>query len=225
MILAVVFVSLGLWQLDRLGERRALNEQQEQRLSAPRADLESLLEVEDDPAEVEYRRVIAEGAFDVDSEVLIRSQVYRGTAGFHVVTPLVRPDGTAVLVNRGWVPLPMDTVPVTEASPMLLESRVEGWVHQTQTRPALGPRDPADGVLTVMSRVDIDRIQSQLPYPLDPVYVVLESPSGDLPVPAPLPDFNDDGPHLIYAVQWFGFTVVLVVGFFALARRGIREAS
>ena len=65
---------------------------------------------------------------------------------------------------------------------------VTGWVRPTQTRGALGPSDPVEGRFETMSRVDIDRIQQQVPYELEPVYLsLLDDLEGDLPIAAPRP--------------------------------------
>lgn len=218
--LAALFVSLGFWQLRRLEERRAFNTLGTLRLSAEPVPLNGLLGRGHDPASLEYRRVTVTGRFDVSGEVLVRSQVFRGTAGFHVITPLVGERGIAVLVNRGWVPLGFDHVPVEGAPPPAGEVTIEGWVHLTQMRPSLGPEDPAKGRLTTLSRVDVGRIQQQVDVELAPVYVIATSEWGsELPVPAPEPDFSDDGPHLSYAIQWFGFALIGLIGYVFLARR------
>ena len=133
--------------------------------------------------------------------------------------------GSAILVNRGWVPLTLDTVPVSEAAPSIAEDRTDGWIHLNQERPFLGPQDPPDGVLIHLSRVDIDRIQQQVPYPLDPVYLVRIGENGTLPEPVAEPDFTDEGPHFVYAMQWFGFAVVLMVGYAFLVRRRLSSGS
>ena len=73
------------------------------------------------------------GIFDPGEEVLVRSQVHDGIAGWHVITPLVLADGRAVLVNRGWVPLEMDAVPVPAAPPSG-QVTVTGWVSLTRVR-------------------------------------------------------------------------------------------
>ena len=91
-------------------------------MSAAGSDLDSL----------GHHRALATGTFDPESEVLIRSQVYRDVAGFDVITPLISDDGSAVLVNRGWVPLNMDQVPVTSASPPTGVVTIEGWLSPTQ---------------------------------------------------------------------------------------------
>lgn len=217
---AAVFIRLGFWQLDRLEQRQLENRVGEQRLGSELVELGDLLgrtELENLEA-IEYRRVLVTGEFDTDTEVLIRSQVELGRAGFHVITPLVADDGPSVLVNRGWVPLDMDTPPVDAAPDPGLQT-VEGWVHLTETRPALGREEPP-GDLDVLSRVDIDRIAEQVPYGLAPVYVVATGERTDeLPLPVDAPDFADQGPHLAYAIQWFGFAAVGLVGFYFLLRR------
>lgn len=223
--LASVFVRLGIWQLDRLEGRIAANAVGERRLSAPVVDLADLLaETGKDLETNAYRRVVAVGVFDPQSEVLIRSQVHLGTAGFHVITPLVLEDGTAVLINRGWVPLTLDTVPVSQAPPPDGETTVEGWVELSRERPPLGPTDPETGRLVSMSRVDIERIQDQVEYSLAPVYLVMTGERGVLPAPVSPPTFDDNGPHLGYAIQWFGFAIIGIVGHLFLARRRLRQS-
>ena len=219
-VLAVVFVRLGFWQLDRLEQRQMQNTIGEQRLSAEPAELSALLEetADDDLGSIAYRRALAVGEYDVAEEVLIRSQVELGRAGFHVITPLVFDEGRAVLVNRGWVPMEMDTPPV-DAPPSDDTVEVEGWVHLTEDRPSFGPEDPP-GEADVFNRVDLTRISDQLPYDVAPVYLVATGEGSEqLPITVDPPDFANEGPHLAYAVQWFGFAAVGVIGFYFLLRR------
>lgn len=222
-LLSVVFVRLGFWQLDRLEERRRTNLVGDSRFSEEPISFEKALDAFDGEA-LAYRRVSLDGHFDPDNEVLIRSQVHRGSAGFHVITPLILADGNVVMVNRGWVPLSVDTVPVGPAPPSG-EVSVEGWIQQSQERTTLGPADSEIGRLSTLNRVDLDRIQQQLEYEIAPVYVVMTGESGVLPEVVAPPVFDEEGPHLSYAVQWFGFTVVLLIGYFFLVRRQLRGSS
>lgn len=219
--LAVAFVFLGLWQLDRHHERREANRIGSERISMAPAALEDL---QGSGSALPYRAVTAMGEYRPADEVLIRSQIHLGGAGFHVITPLVLADGTAVLVNRGWVPLALDTPPIAEAAPPPGVITVSGWVAETQTRPALGPTDPGTGRLLTMSRVDIERIDLQVPYELQPVYIVARGEPDRLPAPVRPPRFEDAGPHLGYTIQWFGFAAVGVIGYFFLARKRVRQA-
>jgi surfeit locus 1 family protein len=225
--LAILFINLGFWQLSRLEERRLENAVGESRFAEQPQDLNALLEAAGaDTDTLEFRRAIFTGEYQSADEVLIRSQVYQAVSGFHVVTPLVGEDGTAVLVNRGWVPLDADEVPVTAAPPPEGQVTVTGWIRPAQTRGALGPADPDGGRLVTMNRVAGERIEEQVPYPLEPVYLsALEGAEGELPVPASGPTFDDEGPHLGYAIQWFSFAAIGVVGYIFLMRRAVRRSG
>ena len=227
LVLSVVFVSLGMWQLRRLEERRLANTVERSRFEAEPVDVGLLVPAAGaDLDSLNHHRAVASGTFVPESEVLIRSQVYLDVAGFHVITPLLTEDGSAILVNRGWVPLEMDEVPVDAAPPPTGTVTVEGWLSPTQERQSLGPVDPEGGRLAAMNRVDIERIQEQVPFELSPVYLVaMGERGGELPVPVAPPTFEDEGPHLAYAIQWFAFLVIGLVGYFSLIRRSLRVSS
>jgi surfeit locus 1 family protein len=227
LLVVILFVRLGFWQLDRLEERRLENAVGQARFAEDPVDIAALLDsVGADVESLEYRRAVATGVFYPEDELLVRSQVYRSTAGFHVITPLVGESSAAILVNRGWVSLGLDQVPATEAPPPPGKVTVEGWVHLSQERPPLGPVDPEEGRLTTTSRVDISRIQQQMEMALAPVYLVLIGEgSGDLPISVRPPFFDDDGPHLAYAIQWFAFALIGLVGYLFLVRKQLGRST
>ena len=221
-VLAVLFVNLGLWQLDRRQERAIENTVMTARLANEALSLDDLLAaVGDDVSSLEYRPVEVTGTYRPDLEFLIRNQTNRyGVAGFDVITPLeYRPD-RFVLVNRGWVPLEMDRPPVG-ASPPSGEVTVTGVVRLTQLRPSIGPVEP-EGQLEVASRIDIARLSRQIPGDLAPVWIQSTVETGAYPEILEIPAFDDPGPHLMYAIQWFAFALIGVVGYGFLVRR---EAS
>jgi surfeit locus 1 family protein len=223
-VIAVVFISLGFWQLGRLDERQLENAVAMSRYQAPPEDLSVLLQsAGDDYESLRYRRATVSGTYDASGEVLTRNQVYQDQAGFHVVDPLIRPDGGAVLVNRGWVPLALDSPPIEQALPPDGEVSIVGWINPSQTRPALGPVDPPEGNVSILNRIDIARIQKQVGEQLDPVYLVLEGTDNQLPVALPPPVFDNDGNHLAYAIQWFGFALIGLVGYGFLIRKSLSK--
>ena len=83
-----------------------------------------------------------------------------------------------------------------------------------------------DGPVEEVRRVEIDRIAAQLPGPVLPVYLDLiesDPPVGTAdPIPVPAPEL-DEGPHLSYAVQWFIFSVCVVVGWALAVRTSTRN--
>ncbi len=138
-VIAAVFVRLGFWQLDRLEERRAAERHRPGETGGRARRLPDLLaEAGDDLESIEFRRVVVEGTYDSSREVLIRSQVELAQAGFHVITPLRTDQGWSVLVNRGWVPLPMDTA-AGRAGAGARRGRQQGWVASDRDATSAGP--------------------------------------------------------------------------------------
>jgi surfeit locus 1 family protein len=209
--IVVLFVNLGFWQLRRLDERRARNDLVESRMEAP------VVPVLEADGPLEFRRVSAEGRYDADGEVLVRSRSLNGSPGRWVLTPLVLDSGTAVVVNRGFVPNGTD-VPRPPAG----EQRVEGVLRATEERGSIGPRDPAEGTLSELARADLGRIQQQYDREVFPLYLQRLDDSTEVPFAIPAPEL-DEGPHLGYAVQWFLFATVGLVGWPILLRRAAQE--
>ncbi|HEX5672010.1 MAG TPA: SURF1 family cytochrome oxidase biogenesis protein [Acidimicrobiia bacterium] len=219
--LVVAFINLGFWQLGRWQERKLNNQVLAARLAEEPLPLAQLLEsAGPDFPSLDYRRAKTEGQFQPDHELLVRSQVQDGVAGFHVVTPLLLAEGSAILVNRGWVPLTMDTVPSPAAPPRGVVS-VSGWLRMGEGRASPGAIPDNDDMVT---RIEVALLEDRLPWDLLPLYLVAEGGALDrLPTPLARPDLDDEGPHLAYAVQWFAFTIIGVVGYFFLLRRAIKH--
>jgi cytochrome oxidase assembly protein ShyY1 len=221
----VLFVNLGLWQLRRLDERRDRNADIEERSAQPVAPVTEVVDPDAGFGEVGdlvYRRASADGRYDPEGEVRIRSRSLDGRPGVWVVTPLRLDDGTAVAVNRGFVPLSTE-VP----APPDGEVEVTGLLFATQERQGIGPQDPTGGRLDELSRLDLDRLQQQYGADLFPLWLQLAESDppleeGGLPVPLPEPE-QDEGPHLSYAMQWFLFATIGAVGWPLVLRRAAAE--
>src|SRR5258708_6022169 len=100
--IAIVCVRLGFWQLDRLGQRRARNAILAARLALPPLTVDR----ETSPDSARQRRLIARGVYDFAGELIGAGRSFDGTPGLALVTPLRLKDGSAVFVDRGWVPSP-----------------------------------------------------------------------------------------------------------------------
>ena len=214
--MVMLLVSLGLWQLRRLEERKITNQVGLARNAAYPLDLELMVSgagTETDT--LEYRRATTRGRWNVSYEVYVRSQVREGRSGLWVVTPLMLADDRAVMVNRGWIPVELDR---EEAAPPAGEVEVSGVVRASRPRPRLGPED-RPGIEDTIARVDLSVLDRFVPYPLLGVYLEESSAnSAGWPLRLAEPTFDDQGSHLVYAVQWFSFAVVGLVGYGALIR-------
>lgn len=217
-IFCAASILLGFWQTDRAKEQAAVNEVLAGRLASDPVPLEALIldGVEQADEDLLGWPVSISGTWVAEEQVLIRGRALEGTPGFWVVAPLLTDEGFAVLVNRGWVGLEFDDPLDGRLTPT--DPTVEGITTPGERHTGVGPQDPADGHLSVLGILDIDRIGSQAGLDLEPVVVQSTSETGE-PVPLPLPDTDDPGPHIAYAIQWFGFAAVGAIGFLALAGR------
>lgn len=241
LILAILFTSLGFWQLRRLEHRRANNALLTSRMAQTPQPLQNLITTyrtdvsQFDNQSIAYRPTIVTGRYDTANEVLLRTtDNYEGQPGFYILTPLVlennQDDSTssrqAVLVMRGWVPFELNTPPVKEATPPAGEVTVEGMVYPETKRPTgflsgLTPKDPP-GKLVITAYTDSTRLEEQMPYDLLPVYIRLETQTPAQPDRVPLKPEGlelSEGSHLGYAIQWFAFTLIGITGYVLLIRR------
>ena len=203
-------VRLGFWQLDRLDQRRALNAMLSERLGAAALPVR---DVARDASTAAFRRAKASGTYDVANEFALAGRTRQGSPGANIVTPLrVAGTDTAVLVNRGWVYAP-DAMTVNFARWREPDAAsVSGYLVAIErgTRGAVSGRSSA----RVVRRLDVDSLAARLPYPVMPfVLVAVEPATAADTVPARLPaPVLDEGPHLGYAIQWFAFALIGVVG-------------
>ena len=209
----LLFVRLGLWQLDRLDEKQARNDLIAARADGEPVDVREVVGTD----EAEYRRVTATGTYEPDGEVTIRNRSLQGTVGRHVVTPLVQGDGTWLYVNRGWIALDGE-VPVPPPG----EVELEGLLRATEVRRSIGPRDPAEGRLTELNRIDLGRLQQQVEAEVLPLWLQQTAPETETPILLD-PPARDEGPHLSYAIQWFLFTAVVGIGYPILLRKRMQQ--
>jgi surfeit locus 1 family protein len=231
LLLVVVMVNLGFWQLRRLDDKRTRNAAIEANQSLPTVALGELVQPGDGydaGSRLAFRTVTVTGRYETGDEVMVRARSQNGQQGVWILTPLRRDDGTAVIVNRGFLPTQgvPDATPSEAAAPAGIVT-VTGNVHATQTRGSFGAIDPPDGRLHDLARADIERIAHQVDYPVAPVWVELASSDpagGAFPEPVPLPVL-DEGPHLSYAVQWFIFSTIAIVGYPMILRRSARQEA
>jgi len=219
-------VRLGFWQLERLSERRASNALVMARLAEAAVPLQRLPH----NSTVRFRRATARGTYDFESEFVVTSRSRHGSPGVHVITPLrMSTNDTALLVNRGWAYSPdgmrVDLALFREDSIAV----VDGFVEEYSA--AEGPV-ATPSVERAVRRLDRDSIAARVPYPLAAMVLVQQLDSGEAtavdrgtPVrvePPPL----DEGPHRAYAIQWFAFAIVGIVGtFLVLQRDRMRRTS
>ncbi|MFE3326218.1 SURF1 family protein [Streptomyces sp. NPDC059176] len=223
-----VMVELGFWQLHRHQNRVAQNQLISDNLSARPVPVTELTSPGHSVPHADFwRRVTARGTFDTAHEVVVRRRTNSDDrVGVHVLTPLLLPDGRAVLVNRGWVPSAADqkAFPAVPPAPRG-EVTVTGRLMADETTGASGIKDlkglPPRQVMLISSEQQAKRLG--LPVLGGYVQQTAPEPSGGTPELIPDPDHDSIGPHMAYAVQWWLFAAGVPVGWVVLVRREKRD--
>jgi cytochrome oxidase assembly protein ShyY1 len=210
LLVAVTFVSLGFWQLARDREKQDEVRAREAAYAAP--------VVEGDG------RIEALGTYDAGTQVLLRNQEHDGEDGFDVLTPLRTSDGSAVLVDRGWV----SRADVAETpAPPSGDVIVRGEPRPSRPLDANDDVREIDGLLSV-PRVGVDEVQRMVQYELSDTWIVAQYQD---PAPAdgdpqlPEPPSPDQVNHYQYALQWFALAAVPLIGWPIVCARTVRRRA
>jgi surfeit locus 1 family protein len=189
-IIAALCVRLGVWQLDRLAQRKARN-----------AMIEDAFREAPVPAErvtndviPRFRKVIANGEWIYTRERALAGRTRNGAPGVHIVTPMVLRDGrTEVLINRGWVYSPdartVDLARWREGD----RGKIVGYINDVPQSLRGGGR-PSLYIVALTDSSARPAAGTSQPARLSP------------------PSFEDTGPHLSYAFQWFSFAAIALIG-------------
>jgi surfeit locus 1 family protein len=228
-------IRLGIWQVDRYLNNTAFANH----LAAMQSATPLVIGAGSQPAGLtgmEYRAVKATGTFDFSHQIAIKNQVWvqswGNETGYILVTPLVFPDGSAVLVDRGWIPL-KDNTPASWQGFDGSSSVTVSGVLRLPALPEMGGESdptlaPGQASLDVWNLINVTRLQKQLPYPILPVYIQ-QAPVGDnsaLPFRAlPEPDLSEAGVNEGYATVWFVFTGLLIFGYPVYLRKQTLDTS
>ncbi len=221
-LLVVVMVNLGFWQLRRLDERRDENALIEARADQPAVAIDRVLRPSSSSSDIDgmrFRTVTAEGRYDDGATVQVRNRTQNGVAGDWVVTPLVLGNGDRVPVIRGFVGLGPDGDPAAAPVPSG-EVTVKGAVMVPKLQDRTVRKD-LSGLLQASGTVPA-LVRAEKSSPKEPAapkqrgdqdarLFVLEAPA------------LSEGPHMSYAVQWFIFSTIALVGYPLILRRVLQR--
>ncbi|MDP1715996.1 MAG: SURF1 family protein [Anaerolineales bacterium] len=218
-------IRLGIWQLDRLEQRRAFNTQVESMHAAEMLDLNK--EMPENIPTMEWRAVTVTGEYYFANQVALRNQYNGSQYGYHLITPLrynlstgSGQAGSAVLVDRGWIPADGNSIPedwrdYDEEGTVT----VTGQIRLGQVKPAFGgvaDALPENGeMLFVWNNLNLENISAQLPYPILNIYVQPNADGSEKTPPIPFQPVVEitEGSHFGYALQWFSFAAILFIGY------------
>lgn len=208
--------NLGMWQLDRAGEKRQILEQ----IAAGAASVRPLTSVD---AELpRYQTVTATGRYDSDRQVLLDNMPSRhGMPGYRVLTPFEVREGGWILVDRGWLPIGQSRAVLPNVAVEGNERTIRGRLDELP-RPGIrmGSSTSSESWPRVMNFPEHADLERALGRPLARYIVRLDSsePDGFERAGIVAPDFGP-GRHIAYAVQWFGLGLVILIVYVLLSFR------
>jgi len=221
-LLALLCVRLGEWQFHRLHDREQSNAWTRANLQAQPKPVDDVLAVgRDVPDDRVWTPVRVTGTYDAAHTIVLRYQSRHGQSGVDLVTPLVTDSGSALLVDRGWMPTANTGAPPKDP-PAPPPGRVSVTGYVQGDNPPVSATTVTDGSTRAISTQMIARDLSR------PVYrgyvaATAESPRPDRRlVPVQRPDLGN-GPHLFYGIQWWFFAALALFGFGYLVRDEMRR--
>lgn len=221
-LLSAICLRLGMWQFDRLDHRLAQNKVISAHFKKDPVPLTTALSAGqkvDDSSE--WTRVTATGTYDLEHQVTVKFTTRDGAPGVDVVTPLVMDDGTAVLVDRGWIETKNTVDNPDVPAPPRGEVSVMGWLRQNNGAGSDATR-PVDGQIRAISSIGMAK---SVPYDLADGYLNLrtQDPAATKELALePKPELGQ-GPHFFYGLQWVFFALLATVGYFWFARAEAKE--
>lgn len=208
---------LGQWQFDRLEDRKASNQIVRTNEHAEPAPVSDVLAEGTKVAEKdEWRRVTATGTYAVDDTIIWRYRTPDDAKGIDIVVPLVLADGTAVLVDRGWLQTESQDEFDDLPAPPTGEVTITGWVRADGTGDSTDVAQ-VDGyhATRALSSVQVAKVLDE-PLLTGWLHLDTESPEPATQLrKADLPEL-DNGPHFFYGLQWWFFGILAIAGFFYL---------
>jgi surfeit locus 1 family protein len=207
-----LLVSLGLWQSNKADHKQAMQDIYDQRGES------TTVQIGTEPVNLEtirFSRVVARGHFEPAYQILLDNQIYKGQAGYHVITPLhISGSDMRILVNRGWVAVGADRNILPVIDTPRNEVAVSGYAHDPSGKylELAHPEDTQGNWQKVWQNLDIKRYKNAVPFSFHAISVLLDpdSAAGGFVRDWPKPDARIDV-NRGYAIQWYLMSIALVI--------------
>lgn len=224
LVFSIACVSFGNWQFDRRAEARAEIERIDTNYDAPAISIDEALP---DPSvfdedTLKWQTVELHGSYEGEP-FLARNRPGPGGVGSNLVQALRLTDGRVFFVDRGWVPIAgTDTVteslPAAPSGDVTVLARLRASEPEVTGRTASGRSVPSFQLEYLATQVDGEAVTGAYGQ------LVSETPAGDTGALASRPE-RDEGPHLSYALQWYVFVLIALLGVAYAARQEYRSLN
>lgn len=212
-LLMYLFVSLGLWQLDRAEQKKTLFTNFENRRSAEAINFNLDKNNQLDKDSLVWRKIEASGEFLNNYQILLDNRVHEGQAGYYVYTPFkLSSRDKIVLINRGWVSSDMDRAAIPK---IIITEGIVSIHGLIKAFPKTGvllketkPEKLNDNIYRVQN-INLETMGTLTKSNLLPYVVRLEPESEHGYLKSWSVPGSDENMHKGYAFQWFAFALVL----------------
>lgn len=224
LLLVLLFVHLGMWQLSRMSEKRALEENLQQRLiidpiqfGEEQGDM-----IGRDIESFRFQRIQTTGSFLNDQNILLDNKVYQGHAGYNVFTPFLSDDASKlILINRGWIPWGEDRDELPEIKPIPGKVTILGIIDKA---PANGihlqdQEPPTESFPYRVQYLDFDSLSQAFKKPIFDFILNLEQDSPYGFKISPIYFGLSADRHLGYAIQWFTMALATFIYYLVIHLR------
>lgn len=224
-----ILLSLGTWQANRYLWKLEIEERRDQRMAEDAVRISSLEDINN--PENDYRHVQAEGKLENSLSVMFKFRTLKGKSGYWVATPLVFDDGSALLVQRGWVPVHVDPKSLQLEEPSLVKGvlfALDRVIPDDLGRESFKEIEPDQW--TAWNTFDLDAVYAAWPFkrPDAPAVLVLtENTDADIlaTVDHVTKPYMTSEKHLGYSITWYTLAACLFGMWLANAfgRLGVRR--
>lgn len=231
-VFSIACVMLGNWQFERRAEARAEIKRINNNYGAPAVELADELPKLDafNEAEQKWRTVLVVGEY-FGEPFLARNRPGPQGVGSDLIQPIRTKTGEVFFVDRGWVNIDgseansvsVDKLPQPARGNVAVEARLRAGEPKIAGRTSDG-RTVASIELPELAKLAGTKGES---YTAAYGMLISETPAGEHGYLPRKPE-RDEGPHLSYALQWYVFILIALIGVGFAARqeyRGLNAGS
>ena len=215
-IVLLLLINLGQWQVRRAEQKQALLDMQFARAGLPATSVQALDFKENN---LRYLPVSLQGEADCEHQILLDNQVRQGRVGYFVLTPVKLSNNTAILLNRGWVALGADRSMLPKVQ---LDTSVLTALGRLDHFPTVGivlkgADQLSSGWPSVTQIINLDHVAVRLGYKVLPYQVLMNDKQEHGYERQWLMMKMGPEKHYGYAFQWFSLAVAWVTIYFVVS--------
>ncbi|MAR89674.1 MAG: SURF1 family protein [Pseudomonadota bacterium] len=225
LVLLVLLINLGLWQLRRAEAKEYMVERLAQRSEQASRSL-AALSPQDLQGDLTDYPLHARGRYLNQYQFLLDNRTYQMEPGYQILTPFLT-NGNILLVNRGWIPQGPDRSVFPELPLQQGDLTLYGHAHQPSPDIFVLKEDNYQDVSWpfLIQKIDLEKTRQLFDYPVLP-FVLRLNPDPSSPLVREWHSrFMGPEKHYGYAVQWFSLATALMVIYFVVNTKKTKRSE